>query len=209
MKIWFAKGTIGIAVVIAAREAGIDAELIEIDFAAKEQTQAAYLDINPKGRVPAVASDQGLLTETGAILEFIAGLVPEKRLMPADPWAAAQLRSALHYFASTMHVNHAHRMRGYRWASEDSSFADMAANVPRTMGESAAFVETELLQGPWVMGDDFTIADIHLFMLTSWLEGDGVDVTDYPRLAAHFSAMQKRPAVAWALAQGYLPYMQP
>lgn len=209
MKLWFAKSTISIAAIIAAREAGLEIELVELDFAKGEQTGQAYLDINPKGRVPALATDRGMLTETGAILEYLGAMAPEARLVPADPWEQAQMRSALHYLASTMHINHAHNKRGYRWASDTSSYEDMQRNVPRTMAQSCEFVETELLRGPWVMGAEFTVADIHLFMLTSWLRGDGVDVAAYPRLAAHFEAMKARPAVQAVIAAGQMPHIAP
>lgn len=205
MKIWFAKGSISAAAVIAAREAGVEAELIEVDFASGEQTQAAYLEVNPKGRVPALATDRGILTETGAILEYIAALAPEKALVPRDAWDLAQMRAALHWLASTMHVSHAHKMRGHRWASDPAALADMKAHVPKTMTDACRFVETELLRGPWVMGETYSVADIHLFVLTSWTPGDGVMLQDFPRLSAHFEAMQQRPAVKAIVDAGYMP----
>ncbi|MEO1778732.1 MAG: glutathione S-transferase N-terminal domain-containing protein, partial [Pseudomonadota bacterium] len=110
MKLFAAPGTISVAVAIALEEAGVAYDLHMLDFASGAQRDAAYRAINPKGRVPALALDSGtVLTETGAILDFVAAHDP--RLMPADPVHAAQARAVMYYLASTMHVNHAHKMR--------------------------------------------------------------------------------------------------
>ena len=109
--------------------------------------------------MPALVTDQGILTETGAILDYIADIAPAAGLRPSDPYEAAKMREAMCYLASTMHVNHAHKMRGHRWASEESSFADMKAKSVQTMTESAAHVENHALQGPYVLGETFSLAD--------------------------------------------------
>ncbi|MEY8840690.1 glutathione S-transferase N-terminal domain-containing protein, partial [Cribrihabitans sp. XS_ASV171] len=74
MQLYYAPGSISVAAAIALREAGIDHELTRVDFASAEQTKPAYHAINPKGRVPALATGDGVLTETGAILEYVAAL---------------------------------------------------------------------------------------------------------------------------------------
>ena len=153
---------------IALEEAGAAYETIRVDFANAEQTKPAYLAINPKGRVPALMTDRGLLTENVAILAYIAQSFPEKKLAPSDPFAFAQMQAFNSYLSSTVHVNHAHKGRGYRWASEESSFADMKRKVPETMAASFDLIEREMFRGPWVMGDDFTVADAYLFTVSNW-----------------------------------------
>ena len=105
-------------------------EAIQLDFAGGEQTKPAYKQINPKGRVPALVVDGGILTETGALLEYIAAKAPEAELVPKDPVMAARMREVMYYLASTMHVNHAHKLRGARWADKISSWKDMTDKVP-------------------------------------------------------------------------------
>ena len=78
------RGTIAIAVAIALHEAGLDFEPVRLDFKSGEQTRPTISAINPKGRVPALVTDQGILTETGAILEYIADIAPQAGLRPAD-----------------------------------------------------------------------------------------------------------------------------
>jgi glutathione S-transferase len=200
MKLYYAKGTIAIATAIALHEAGLDFEPVRLDFRAGEQTGPEYQAINPKGRVPALVTDQGILTETGAILDYIADIAPAAGLRPSDAYEAAKMREAMCYIASTMHVNHAHKMRGHRWASEESSFADMKAKSVQTMTESAAHVENHVLQGPYVLGETFSLADPYLYVACNWLEGDGVTVADFPRIVAFIEAMRGRTSVAQVIA---------
>lgn len=203
MKLYYAPGTISIATAIALNEAGLSYETHKLDFATGEQRGADYAKINPKGRVPALVLDNAVLTETGAILDYIATLAPG--LLPADPIQAAHVRSVMYYLASTMHVNHAHKMRGARWADSDSSRADMTAKVPQTMSDSARYVEDHCLTSPFVLGDTLCIADAYLFTVCSWLPGDGVDMAAFPNLQIFMDAMNARPSVQAVRAEGMLP----
>lgn len=193
--------TCALASHIALRDAGAEFELARIDFGTTQQQSPAYLKVNPKGRVPALATPRGILTETPAMLAFIAQSYPAARLAPLDdPFAFATLQAFNSYLCSTLHISHAHRMRGYRWADEETSFADMRRKVPQSVGAGFQLVETELFEGPWVMGADYTIADPYLFTLAQWMESDGVDPARYPKVAEHRARMRERPSVKAALA---------
>jgi glutathione S-transferase len=205
MKLYAAPGTISIAAAIALHEAGLEHALHKVDFSAGEQTKPGYHAINPKGRVPALDVGGEVLTETGAILDYVAALAPEAGLIPDDPLMAARVRSVMYYLASTMHVNHAHKMRGYRWADREESFEDMAAKVPETMAASAEFVENHALAGPYVLGERFSIADPYLFAVCRWLEGDGVGLGSFPKVRTFLDAMNARASVAAVRADGLLP----
>ena len=204
MQLYYAPRTISVAVAIALEETGLEYEAIKLDFAGGEQTKPAYKQINPKGRVPALVVDGGILTETGALLEYIAAKAPEAGLVPADPVMAARMREVMFYLASTMHVNHAHKRRSHRWADDPAAQAAMAAKVPETMGVSAAHAES-LVRGPYLLGETLSLADPYLFMMCRWLPGDGVPLAPYPRLTAFVAAMEARPSVQKAIAAGMLP----
>jgi glutathione S-transferase len=196
LKLYYAPGTISIAVALTLEEAGLPYEAVKVDFKSAEQTQPDYLAINAKGRVPALVLSGGtVLTETGALLEYIADVAPSAGLIPTDPALAARMRSAMYYLASTMHVAHAHKMRGSRWASQQSSFDDMTAMVPQTMAACASCVETHLLRGDSVLGQSFSIADPYLFVVCTWLEGDGVSIADYPKIQNFMTKMEARQSV--------------
>jgi glutathione S-transferase len=183
-------------------EAGADYTVERIDFKTNQQNSPDYLAINPKGRVPALATERGILTETPAILAFIAQSFPKAGLAPVDDALAfAQVQSFNSYLCSTVHVAHAHRVRGSRWASEETSFADMKRKVPETMGACFALIESKMLKGPWVMGEQYTICDPYLYTIAGWLAGDGVEIAKFPKLADHYRGMAERAAVKKALAE--------
>ncbi|WP_419741135.1 glutathione S-transferase family protein [Ruegeria sp.] len=204
MQLYYAPRTISVAVAIALEEAGLEFEAIRLDFADGEQTRPAYKQINPKGRVPALAVDGGILTETGALLDYIATIAPQAGLVPEDPVMAARMREVMYYLASTMHVNHAHKMRGHRWADKKSSWKNMKDKVAQTMTASCKYISSNGLRGPFVLGETFSLADAYLYVVCSWLEGDGVDVSAFPKILAFREAMEARPSVQAAHAAGML-----
>lgn len=201
LRLFYNLGSISLASHIALEEAGADYQAIRINMRENDQKQPEYLAINPKGRVPALLTDAGVLTETPAILAYIAQTHPGSNLAPTDAWGFAQLQAFNSYLASTVHVAHAHRHRGYRWADEESSFADMTRKVAQTMAECFALIETEFLKGPWVLGEQFSVCDGYLFTIADWLELDGVDPGRFPRVYDHRERVRARPAVRKVLAE--------
>lgn len=195
LTLYYAKGTAALPVHIALEEAGADYDLNLLDFSKKEQTQPTYLGVNPKGRVPALATDDGILTEAAAILFYIGQTFDAANLLPSAPFDMARAQSFNMYVASTVHVAHAHRHRGARWADDAAAQASMTAKVAQNMTDCAELIETHYLQGPWVMGDQYTICDAYLFLVARWLKGDGVDESAFPNILAHRARMEARPAV--------------
>ena len=201
---YFAPGTCSLAVHIALEEAAAPFSAVRVDLAHGQQRSADYLALNPKGRVPMLLTPQGALTETPALLLYVAQRFPDAGLAPwQDAFALARVQAFNSYLCSTVHVAHAHGKRGSRWVDADDTAAieAMRRKVPHSYGECFELIERELLQGPWVMGDQYTIADPYLFTLAGWLESDGVDPARFPKVLAHRQRMLDRPAVQRALAR--------
>jgi len=202
LKLFYAAHTCSLASHIALNDAGADYTTVRISFAGDEQRQPDYLAVNPKGRVPALATDRGILTETPAMLVFIAQTFPQARLAPLDdPFRFAQVQSFNSYLCATLHVAHSHRMRGARWANEAASFADMQRKVPESVAECFGLIEKRMLAGPWVMGEAYTICDPYLFTMAQWMEADGVDPARFPKVRDHRQRMSERPQVRAAIAE--------
>jgi glutathione S-transferase len=201
MILYYTPHTCALASHIALEQAGADYQTKRIDFVTNGQKSPEYLRINPKGRVPALVTSRGILTETPAILAFIAQSFPAAKLAPVDdPFAFAQVQSFNNYLCATVHVAHSHRMRGYRWADDLVAIDAMKKKVPQSVGECFALIEHGMLQGPWVMGASYTICDMYLFTLAQWLEDDGVDLHRLPKVVDHRRRMSANPAVAKAVA---------
>ena len=204
IKLYYAAHTCSLASHIALEDAGADYSTVRINFAAEEQRKPEYLAINPKGRAPALVTGKGILTETPAILAFIAQSFPHASLAPLDdPFLFAQVQAFNSYLCSTLHVAHAHRMRGYRWADEPAAIEAMRRKVPQSVTACYDLIEHKMLGAPWVMGETYTICDPYLFTMAQWLEQDGVDPTRFPKVIAHRRRMSERPEVQRAISEEF------
>ncbi|NVD38108.1 glutathione S-transferase family protein [Ensifer sp. HO-A22] len=201
LKLFYTPGTCSLASHIALEETGIDYSAVPVDFSKAEQTKPDYLAVNPKGRVPALVTDRGTITETPAILTYIAQSVPQARLAPLDDaFEFARIQSFLSYLCSTVHVAHAHGRRGSRWADDPAAHEAMRAKVASNMTDCFELIETTMFAGPFVTGETYSIADPYLFTIAGWLEPDGVDPARFPKIVDHRNRMTQRPAVARVLA---------
>ncbi len=196
LKLYYAPGSCALASHIALEEAGAPYEAARLDLSRDEQREPAYLKINPKGRVPALITDRGVLTETPAILFYIAQSFPAARLAPLqDPFALAQVQAFNIYLCATVHVAHAHLLRGDRWADAPAAIEAMRRKVPQNMTECFELIEREMFVGPWVMGEAYSICDPYLFTIAGWLESDGADLSRLQKTRAHRERMMARLAV--------------
>ena len=205
LKLFYSPGACSLASHIALEEAGAPYELMRLNFKADDQRKPEYLKVNPKGRVPALVTDRGILTESPAILAYIAQTFPAAKLAPTDAFDFARAQAFNSYLCSTVHVSHAHRVRGNRWVDDPAAIKEMQRKVPETVGAAFALIENGMLEGPWVMGRDYSICDGYLFTMAQWMEGDGVDLSKLPRVMEHRERVAERPAVKRALAQEAAP----
>lgn len=198
-RLYMAPHTCALASHLALAAAGCDFELVHVDMASGAQKSDDYRKLNPKMRVPTLIAPQGALTETPAILAYVAALAPDRELMPSDPWLYAEAQAFNAYLCSTVHVAHAHRMRGTRWADDPAAIEAMMRKVPQSVTSAFEVIEERLLRGPYVMGERYGVCDMYLFTLAQWLEADGVDLAMLPRTVAHRTMMAGRPDVQAAI----------
>jgi len=202
LELYYAPHTCSLVTHIALVEAGADFKLHLIDFAKNEQSSQRYLEVNPKARVPALVTDEGTLTETPAMVIFVAQTYPDAKLAPLDsPFELARVQAVNSYLCSTLQVAHAHRMRGYRWTNEETAIEAMQRFVPGSVTDCYRYFEDHVIKNPWVMGSSYSVADPYLFTIAQWLEDDGVDPNQFPKVIEHRNRMLDRPAVAQAIEE--------
>ena len=204
LTLYFARATISLATHILLEEVGATYATQRIDFAKTEQRSPEYLKVNPKGRLPALITDRGILTETPAMLVYVAQQFgrPDLALMD-DAFAFAEVQAINAWLCSSLHINHAHRMRGTRWvdANDGVAIAAMQRHVPVSVSANYELIEDKMLKGPWLMGERYTVCDPYLFTLAQWLEQDGVDAKKIPRVIDHRRRVAERAATRKAIAQ--------
>ncbi|CFN81507.1 glutathione S-transferase [Bordetella pertussis] len=110
------------------------------------------------------------------------------------------MQELANYLASTAHVAHAHKRRGARWADDPAAHEAMRAKIPENMTAIAGYLESQII-GPWALGERFSVVDGYLYTVGSWMEGDSVDMTRFPKLADYLARVGARPAVQRALAE--------
>jgi len=201
MKLYLKPGACSLSPHIVLQELGLAHETEVVDLAKKVTASGAnFLDINPKGYVPALVLDDGaLITEGPAIVQYLADLRPEAKLAPANGTLARyQLQSWLTYIGTELHKN----FSPFFNPAATAEMKDLArANLQRRY----ALVESELSSKAFLMGGDFTVADAYLFTVTSWAKFIKFDLSAFPQLVAFQTRVAARPAVQRALkAEGLI-----
>lgn len=203
LKLFYAPGACSLASHIALEEAGAQYEGVRVDLKNGEQFTPEYLRVNPKSRVPALQTEEGVLTENPAILAYIGQRFPAAGLIPLDnPFAFADLQAFNVYLTSTVHISFAHAFRPGRYADGDAAAAAMREKVPPTLDQCFALIEGRFADGrPYVNGERFTVSDGYLFVFERWLRDRGYGHPELcPRVMAHCARVAARPAVARVLA---------
>jgi glutathione S-transferase len=192
---YYAKNSAAYAPHILLEDIGADYNAVRIDFMTGEQRSPAYLAVNPKGRLPSLVTEKGVLTETPAILVYLAQRFPEQDLAPSDPFEFAIAQAFNSYMASTVHVAHAHKHRGARWADDPAAHEAMSAKVKENMTEYAQMIEAHYFKGPYVLGDKFSFCDPYMALVTRWFKDDEVDLDPFAKIRAHDALMRERPSM--------------
>ena len=208
LSLFYAPGTCALASHIALEEAGADYEARRVDFKSAEQKSPDYLKVNPKGRVPALVTDKGVLTESPVILGYVAQTHPQANLAPNDDsFAFGDLQAFNVWISASFHPAFAHLFRPERYVDGEEHQAAVRAKCRDLVAEHFALAEANFVQGPWVKGDAYTICDPYLFTMTLWLTRvPGLPPLEtYPKIAAHFGRMNERPAVQRVLAAHAAP----
>ncbi|MCK0149266.1 glutathione S-transferase family protein [Marivita sp. S6314] len=200
LTLYYAKGSSALASHILLEEVGADYAVHEVPIQHGAHKEPAFLAVNPKARVPALQTPEGVLTENPAILNYVAATHPQAGMLPDTPFQRAQADALNAYLCATMHVAFAHKLRGARWADTEEARADMANKVAENLADCCALLEEHYIKGPWALGDQFTVCDAYLALVPLWLGKAGVDISAYPKLQAHSDAMKQRPAALTVMA---------
>lgn len=202
MKLYFSPGACSLASHIVAREAGLDFALEKVDTKSKRTaSDQDFLAINPKGYVPALElADGEVLTEGAAILQFLADRKPDAGLAPAaGTLARSRLHEALSYISSELHKSYTPL---FNPATPDEVREERKAYLRKRY----ALMDQVLAGQPFVLGQDFSVADAYLFTVTQWAGYVALDLTEFQALDAFQARVRSRPAVLAALqAEGLMP----
>lgn len=197
LQLYFSPMACSLASRIALMEAGVDARYHQVHLLTKTVADGDgdFRGISSKGAVPVLVLDNGeRLTESAAVLQYIADLKPERGLAPppGDP-DRYRLQEWLSFIGAEIHKAF---LFPTFWYKDDGSLAKPRARIAQTLSVPAA----HLADREFVVGQRFTVADAHLAWALLLLRPAGVDIAQWPSLSAYLKRMQARPTVRDAIA---------
>jgi glutathione S-transferase len=200
MKLYYAPGACSQAPHIALIEAGLPFDLVKVDLATKRLDSGEDYDaINPKSAVPALALDDGaLLTENAVVLQYIADRAPDARLIPQfGTMARYRVLEWLNYLASELHTG---------FGPLFHPTGETRAHALAALEAEFDYVDGRLGAGPYLAGNDISVADFYLFVILGWPRILHIDLARWPALVQFRARLIERPSVRAALhAEGFAP----
>ncbi|HEY0113158.1 MAG TPA: glutathione transferase GstA [Allosphingosinicella sp.] len=201
MKLYYAPGACSQAPHIVAREAGLPVEIVKVDLAAKQTEHGEdYRSINPKGSVPALRLDSGeVLTENAVILQYLADQAPGSELaLPESGIERYRLLESLNFIATELHKGF-----GPLWnPAAPDAFKDATREL---LGKKFHYLQQKIGDGPYILGERFSILDAYAFVVLNWSRIHRIDVDRWPGLALYLKRVSERPAVQETLrAEGLI-----
>lgn len=195
MKLYYIPSACSFSPHIIANELGLPIELVKVDSKTKRTEHGEdFLAINPKGYVPALQLDDGsVLTEGPAVVQYLADLKPEAQLAPANgSMARYRLQEMLGYINSELHQSY---MPLFNPETSDGVRTERMAHLRKHYG----LIDATLGRTPFLLGEQFSITDAYLFVVTRWSAFVKLDLSPFPHLLAFQERIAARPAVQAAM----------
>ena len=202
MQLYFSPLACSVATRICLYEAGTEATYIQVDSKTKRtQDGKNYLEVHPLGLVPALRTDDGdLLTESAAILQYVAQALPHANLAPTDARGRAQLQQWLSFIGTELHKATFFPLLDAEGTEGGKAYA-LAKSTPRL-----AYVEQHLTGREFLL-ERFSVADAYLTTVLSWCVATPIELKKWPALSDYFTRLSKRFSVAKAFAEELALYM--
>ena len=195
LTLYFSPGACSMASHIGLEEIGEPYEKKPTLLPKGEHKTEAYLKINPRGKVPALAVDGKVLTENTAILTYLGRRFPEKNLFPKDSFEETRCISTMAWFSNTVHPAYTHYLRPERFAEAEAAHAAVKDTAKKTFMTQCAEIDSMLQGKSWIMGDQYTHVDGYALVFYGWGVRAGFPMTDLKSYTAWKDRMLKRPAV--------------
>ena len=195
LTLYFCPGACSLASHIGLEEAGATYEVKPILLAKGQQRTDAYLKINPRGKVPALDVDGKILVENTAIITYLARRFPEKKLLPADPFAEARCIATMCWFSSVVHPSYQRAHRPERFAEGEAAQAAVRENGRKTFWANCQEIDSMLQANEWTMGGDYTLVDPYALVFYGWGTRSGFPMNELKAYTAFHERIMNRSTV--------------
>jgi glutathione S-transferase len=209
LTLYYSPGACSMAPHIALEETGAPYALRLVSIPKGEHQAAEYLkNVNPRGKVPALRIDEGVLTENVAILTYIARSFPQAKLLPEEPIGMARCLSHMAYLSNTVHPAFTHIVRPSRFATDGSAHQNLKATGRENAWRLLRELDSLLAGKEWVLGPQYSAADPYTLVIYDWGKGHGMPVEQLESYTAFKDRMLQRPAVRKVLEREQTPLLQ-
>lgn len=196
MELYFSPLACSMASRIALYEAGAEATFLEVDPRTKRLPDGSdFRAVNPLGLVVALRDEAGaVLTESAAVLQYLADRFPAARLAPADALERRRLQQWLSFIGAELH-------KGLFMPLLGRDVPEAARAYALEVGRSRLDLLARHLDGRDFLLDDFSVADAYLVTVLGWSRATPLDLSDWTVLQAYVERLRGRPSIARALAE--------
>ena len=204
LRLYYSPKACSLASHIALEESGLAFEAVCVDIRAGANAKSEYLKVNPSGGVPALAVGETVVTESQAILSYIADISPRDLLPQSGTLPRAKAHEWMNWISSTLHVTYRSIFRPQVYAGEDpGAAAQVRAHANQKLQKNLAEVERRLGEAPYALGASFSVVDAYLFVFYLWSFDERIETAlpERPRYAALASRLWARPRVRAAVAR--------
>ncbi|MGE0350559.1 glutathione S-transferase family protein [Hydrogenophaga sp.] len=193
---------------IALEETGTPYRAVETLLSAKAHLTPEYLAINPRGKVPALIVEQGVITENTAILTYIATTHPQAGLLPTDAFQQALCIAQMAWFSNTPHIYQRAKFRPYYFADDESLHPGIRAKAEASFWKSLQEIDGLLAGRRWMMGDGYTVVDPYALVFYGWGVSNRMPMEELKDYTRHKNQMLQRPAVKTVLEREKNPHIR-
>lgn len=199
--LYYAPGACSLATHVTLEEAAAPYNTVRVMLAEGQQRSAKYLSINPMGRVPALVTPDGILTETIGALSYVSNRFPSAELLPfGDSWGMGKAYDRMSWLAAVAHVAIAQIWRTERFTTDAAAQESVREHGRVQIGQYFERIESGL-SGEWMLGDRYSVLDPYLMVFWRWGLRLQMDMASYARWADHTARVMSRPAVERVIAR--------
>lgn len=196
LKLYYSPGACSLVPHVALEETGMEFQTQQVVIAKGENRSPEYLAIHPYGRVPALATDRGVITENVAVLHFIADQFEGDGALPKeDPYDVAKALELLGWFASSVHIAFAGIWRPARFAEEQGAHAALQRTGRETVERYLERLDNACEGRRWLVGDRFTAVDTYVLTFVRWAGLVGVNRSQFPHTQSLVDRVLQRDSV--------------
>jgi glutathione S-transferase len=199
LTLYYSPGACSLAPHIVLEETGVPYALQLVSIPKGEQQAPEYLKVNPRGKIPALRTEESVLTENVAILTYIARSFPQARLLPEEPIDMGRCISHMAWLSNSVHPVFTHIVRPGRFANDETAHGNLKATGRENAWKLLQELDGLLAGGEWVLGSRYSVADPYTLVIYGWGKGHGMPVEQLEYYTAFKTRMLQRPAVRTVL----------